>query len=125
VSSSAEYERTLVGPYNGYLRLDWQWQDAYLQGTSLGTAAFNYNTYHVQSQQTLNIRAGVRRDGVEVNFFINNATGAHAQLGNAGNGHGVCQANNATCSVYVTDNPFVSENFQHPRTIGAQVNYRF
>ncbi len=126
VSSSAEYERALVGPYYGYLRLDYQWQDAYLNGTSYGTAGYNANTYHVQSQQTLNLRIGVRRDGVEVNIFANNLTDAHAQLGNAGNGHTVCTtAGGPTCSAYVTDNPFVSEAFQRPRTVGAQVNYRF
>jgi outer membrane receptor protein involved in Fe transport len=126
VSSSAEYERALVGPYMGYLRLDYQWQDAYLNGTSFGTAGYNANTYHVQSQQTLNLRIGVRRESVEVNIFANNLTDAHAQLGNAGNGHTVCTAaGGVTCSAYVTDNPFVSEAFQRPRTVGAQVNYRF
>jgi 3-oxoadipate CoA-transferase alpha subunit len=40
----------------------------------------------VQSQQVLNTRIGVRREGVEVNMFVNNLTDARAQLGNAGNG---------------------------------------
>jgi outer membrane receptor protein involved in Fe transport len=129
-SSSIEYDRTLVGPYLGYARLDWQWQDAYLNGTSWGTAGFNPNTYHVQAQNTVNLRIGVRRDNVEVNVFSNNITNAHAQLGNAGNGHTVCSAPpaaaaNKSCTSYVTDNPFVSEAFQRPRTVGAQINWRF
>ncbi|MGZ3275691.1 MAG: TonB-dependent receptor [Caulobacteraceae bacterium] len=125
VSSSAQYDVRLMGPYSGFVRLDYQWQDAYLQGTSFGTAGFNYNTYHVQSQQQLGLRIGVRRDQFELDVFANNITNAHAQLGNAGNGHTVCTATSPTCATYVTDNPFVSEAYQRPRTVGAQINYRF
>lgn len=125
VSASAQYDVRLMGPYNGFVRLDYQWQDAYLQGTSFGTAGFNYNTYHVQSQQQLGLRIGVRRDAVEIDVFANNITNAHAQLGNAGNGHTVCAVTSPTCAAYITDNPFVSEAFQRPRTVGAQINYRF
>jgi outer membrane receptor protein involved in Fe transport len=125
VSASAQYDKQLWGPYMGYVRLDYQWQDAYLNGTSFGTAGYNFNTYHVQSQQQLGLRMGVRRDTFEVNVFANNITDARAQLGNAGNGHGVCSASSPTCATYVTDNPFVSEAFQRPRTVGAQINYRF
>ena len=126
VSASIQYERHLWMPgYDGYIRLDDQWQDAYIQGTSLGTSSYNFNTSHVQAQQTLNLRVGVRHDALEVNLFSNNITNAHAQLGNAGNGHGVCAVANATCSTYVTDNPFVPEAFQRPRVIGVQANYRF
>jgi hypothetical protein len=104
-----------------------QWQDAYLNGTSYGTSSFNPFTYHVQSQQQLNVRIGVRTQTFEVNIFASNLTDAHAQLGNAGNGKTVCNSatGGPTCSVYATDNPFVSEAFQRPRTVGAQVNYRF
>jgi outer membrane receptor protein involved in Fe transport len=126
-SASAEYDRHLWGDYDGYIRLDHQWQDAYLNGTSYGTSSFNPFTYHVQAQQTLNLRIGVRRDAMEINIFSNNITDAHAQLGNAGNGKGVCNSSlgGPNCTVYVTDNPFVSEAFQRPRTVGAQINYRF
>ena len=94
-------------------------------GTSLGTSSYNANSSHVQAQQTLNLRVGVRHNALEVSIFSNNITNAHAQFGNAGNGHTVCAVSNATCSSYVTDNPFVSEAFQRPRVIGAQANYRF
>jgi outer membrane receptor protein involved in Fe transport len=129
-SASAQYETALAGAYTGYARLDYQWQDAYLQGSGLGTGGFNPNTYHVQSQSLLNTRIGIRRDGVEFNIFINNLTDARAQLGNAGNGHTVCAAStaaapNPNCATYATDNPFVSIAIQRPRTVGAQANYRF
>ena len=127
VSSSAQYDRALTDKYMGYVRLDYQWQDAYLNGTSYGTGGFNPNTYHVQAQSQLGVRLGVRHDNVEVNVFANNVTNAHAQLGNAGNGQTVC--NSATggpnCTVYATDNPFVSAAYQHPRVIGVQANYSF
>jgi hypothetical protein len=111
----------------GYARLDYQWQDAYKNGSSYGTAGFNPNTYNVQAQSLLNLRVGVRRDKVELNVFVNNLTDARAQIGNAGNGKTVC--NSATggpnCTVYSTDNPFVSIAVQRPRQIGLQANYRF
>jgi outer membrane receptor protein involved in Fe transport len=126
-SSSVEYDRNITGPYNGYARLDWQWQNSYLNGTSYGTAGYNPFTYHVQAQNTFNLRLGVRREGMEMNVFVNNLTAAHAQLGNSGNGKTVC--NSATggpnCTVYNTYNPFVSVAYQRPRTIGVQLSYRF
>jgi hypothetical protein len=127
VSSSAQYEHNIAGAYTGYARLDYQWQDAYLSGTSYGTSSFNPYTYHVQAQSLLNLRVGARRDGLEVNVFVNNLTAAHAQLGNAGNGKSVCSSatGGPTCTVFNTYNPFVSQAFQRPRTVGAQINYRF
>ncbi len=127
VSSSAQYDFPLMASYMGYARLDYQWQDAYKNGTSYGTAGFNPNTYNVQAQSTFNLRVGVRKDQLELNMFVNNLTAARAQLGNAGNGHTVCNSatGGPTCTVYATDNPFVSVAYQRPRTIGVQANYRF
>lgn len=127
VSSSAQYDLPLQAGYTGYARLDYQWQDAYKNGSSYGTAGYNYNTYNVQAQSLLNLRVGVRRDKLELNVFVNNLTNANAQYGNAGNGHTVCNSatGGPTCAVYATDNPFVSIAIQRPRQIGMQANYRF
>jgi iron complex outermembrane receptor protein len=126
VSSSAQYDMHVIGPYNGYARLDWQWQDAYLNGTSYGTSSYNPNTRFVPAQSQISLRVGVRRDSMEFNVFVNNLTNAYTQLGNAGNGHSVCTAaGGVSCSAYITDNPFVSEAILRPRVIGAQFNYRF
>jgi iron complex outermembrane receptor protein len=129
VSGSAQYETRVWNNWNGYGRADYQWQDAYLNGTSYGTSGYNPFTRYVQAQQTLSIRVGIRNEKMELNAFVNNLTDARAQFGNAGNGKALCSTAAATtspaCTTYTQDNPFVSATYQKPRVIGVQANYRF
>jgi iron complex outermembrane receptor protein len=127
VSASGQYDTPLAGPYSGYLRLDYQWQDAYLTGTSYGTASFNPYTYHAPAQSLVNTRVGVRRDALEVSFFVNNLLGSRTMIGNSGNGKTVCNATTGgpNCSVFVTYSPLVNTSYQRPRAFGLQANYRF
>jgi hypothetical protein len=115
--------------WNGYGRLDYQWQDGYLNGTSYGTAGYNPFTRYVQAQQQLSLRVGIRNEKMELNAFVNNLTDARAQIGNAGNGKSLCSTAAATvspaCTTYTQDNPFVGATYQKPRVIGVQANYRF
>jgi outer membrane receptor protein involved in Fe transport len=122
-SASAQWDTKLMDKYDGYARLDYQWQDAYINGVSYGTASYNPFTRFAPAQSQLSIRVGVSRDKMEVNVFVNNLTDNRAQYGNSGNGRTLCSTAAATtspaCNVYTQDNPFVSTTYQKPRVIGV------
>jgi iron complex outermembrane receptor protein len=126
-SASAQYDRELFGPYNGYARLDFQWQDAYLNGPSYGSSNYNPFTRNAPAQSLLNMRVGVRRGDLEANVFVNNLADSRAQIGNSGNGKTVCNAatGGPNCNTYASWTPFVSSAYQRPRSFGVQANYRF
>ncbi|MEI9889915.1 MAG: hypothetical protein WDN45_04095 [Caulobacteraceae bacterium] len=62
-----------------------------------------------------------------MNVFANNNTTPMPSWATPSNGRSVCNSatGGPTCTVYNTYNPFVSEAFQRPRTVGAQINYKF
>ncbi len=62
---------------------------------------------------------------LEVNVFANNLLDGKDKIGNAGIGISGCRALNRTCSTFTQFTPFVNQNYQRPREIGVQVNYRF
>ena len=127
VSASAQWDQDLGASYDGYLRLDYQWQDAYVSGGSYGTSNFNPFTRQAPAQSQLNLRVGLRRQNAELNVFVNNLTNNRAMIGNAGNGKTTCNATTGgpDCTVYTNWTPFVSPSYQRPRTIGVQANYSF
>ena len=130
ISTSAQYDMTLFGKYDGYLRVDYQYQNQYAQGASFGSTGFNPLTRVSRARDQVNLRAGVRLGGVEVNAFVFNLLNAHAPITSAlgsglSNGRGLCSSTSTDCSVFSTFNPFVSETYQLPRRVGVQANYRF
>lgn len=111
-----------------YVRLDEQFQSSYLNGPGPGTGNYNPFTRSVPANDQLNMRAGFQMNGWDLNIFSNNILDEHEKIGNAGNGIGGCSAtagNVAQCSVYVLFNPLVEQQYQRPREVGIQANYRF
>jgi outer membrane receptor protein involved in Fe transport len=125
VNFTAQYDFEVMS-HNLYVRGDYQYQGPYLQGVSFGAANFNPFTRQVKAQDLFNLRAGVAFDRFDVNVFANNVTNSRDKIGNAGNGIGACTAaGGASCTAYGTFQPFVAQQFQRPRSIGVQANYRF
>jgi outer membrane receptor protein involved in Fe transport len=123
VSASALYERAVTHALTGYARLDAQRQSGYTNGTSYGTASYNYFTREVGPQTRFNLRIGGRFGDFDVNLFANNLFNARAKVGNGGVGRVGCGLSE-TCTSYAIFNPFVQQAYQPPRVVGAQVNYR-
>ena len=125
VNFTAQYDFEVMS-HNLYVRGDYQYQGPYLQGVSFGAANYNPFTRQVKAQDLFNLRAGVAFDRFDVNVFANNVTNSRDRIGNAGNGIGACSAaGGAGCTAYGTFQPFVAQQFQRPRSIGVQANYRF
>ncbi|MEO6338981.1 MAG: TonB-dependent receptor [Caulobacteraceae bacterium] len=126
ISTSAQYNMNLFGKYDSYLRVDYQYQNQYASGPSLGATGFNPLTRVTRARDTINLRAGVRLGGMEVNAFVQNLLDAHAPIGSGlANGRGLCSSTSQDCSVFSTFSPFVLQTYQAPRKVGIQANYRF
>ena len=132
VSTGGQLDRQLAQRLNGYLRLDYTFQNAYRSGATFGTSGYgsNYFTQNHPSIDQLNLRVGVRFDsGFEVNAFVFNLLDREKQLvqGLTGlsDGRSACSPTSLTCATYSGYNPFVSQLFQAPRRYGIQANYRF
>ena len=111
---------------DSYLRADYQYQGEYEQGSGYGTGNYNPNSQVIKATNTLNLRFGTRVKDFEVSVFANNALNSRDPVGNAGVGQTGCSSTGpADCSVYTLFNPFVSQSYQRPRSIGVQVGYRF
>jgi iron complex outermembrane receptor protein len=123
VSASAQYNRDLTANVNAYLRGDYQFLSSYLNGTSFGTSGYNYFTRNVPAVSYVNLRAGLRFEALDMNVYANNVLGDRQMIGNAGVGRVGCR--DVQCTSYATYTPFVTQAFQSPRVVGAQVTYRF
>jgi len=66
-------------------------------------------------------------NGWEVNAFVQNLLNSRDYVGSSGlaDGRVTCSAASGDCSTYTAYNPFVTQTFQRPRTVGVQANYRF
>ncbi len=117
VSFGATYNTAITANVDGYLRLDYQWQSNYLNGTSYGTANYNVFTRKADSQDLLNARAGVRFGDVDINVFHNNLLNCVTGSATRRHGKGACNAatGGPNCTVYTTWTPFVNQNYQRPR----------
>jgi outer membrane receptor protein involved in Fe transport len=131
ISGDAEYDFTVMGKWNAYVRADDQWQGAYTNGPSYGVSQYNPYTRYVGAQNILNARLGVRLEQWELNTFALNLLDSRQKVGNAGNGIGACNSPTSTvpggpgCTTYATWTPFVGQVYQRPRVVGIQANYKF
>lgn len=131
-STGAQFEQHLAGRLNGYLRLDYSYQNAYRAGPTFGASGYgsNYFTQNHPSIDQLNLRIGVRfANGLDVNAFVFNLLDREKQIvqGILGisDGRSACSPASTNCSTYSGYNPFVGQLFQTPRRYGIQANYRF
>jgi iron complex outermembrane receptor protein len=129
ISTSAQYDFTLV-KQNVYIRGDYQYQGGYQTPGTYGVAVYNPFTLNVPSWDTLALRGGVTFSNWDLNLYANNVLDSFQKLGNAGNGITGCAqpaavGGSPACTSYSTYNPFVTQNYQRPREIGVQANYRF
>ncbi|MFO1504572.1 MAG: TonB-dependent receptor [Steroidobacteraceae bacterium] len=113
--------------HRAYARLDYLFTASYLQGSSFGTGNYNPFTRDVPSTNQVNARLGVNIDRWDLSLYSSNLLNSRDKVGNAGNGRGGCNAatGGVGCTVYSLFNPFVSQQYQKPRTIGLQANYKF
>lgn len=121
----ARYDFFLFGS-DAYVRADYQYQGEYEQSSGYGTGNYNPHSNVVEATDMLNLRFGMHVKDVEVSVFANNALNSRDKVGNAGIGQTACSTTGpADCSVYNQFNPFVSQAYQRPRSVGIQVGYRF
>jgi iron complex outermembrane recepter protein len=128
VNASALYEQPLGGLGEGFVRLDWNYQNAYTSGATFGTTGWsaNYFARTNPSREIFNLRAGLRMDnGADINFFVNNLFNDNTQTTGFGDGRGSCTATSPTCATFGTFSPFVTQTFLNPRVFGVQMNYRY
>ena len=113
--------------HRAYARLHYLFTASYLQGSSFGTGNYNPFTRDVPSTNQVNARLGVNIDRWDLSLYSSNLLNSRDKVGNAGNGRGGCNAatGGVGCTVYSLFNPFVSQQYQKPRTIGLQANYKF
>jgi len=128
VNASAQYEHPLGAFGEGFVRLDWNFQNAYRSGATFGTTGWsaNYFARNNPAREIFNLRAGLRMEnGVDVNFFVNNLLDNDKQTAGFSDGRGSCTASSPTCATFGTFSPFVAQTFLTPRVFGVQMNYRY
>lgn len=120
-----------VGNLRSYIRADYQFQGEYTDGPSFGTGNYNPFTRYKDATDQVNVRAGVNLGAVEVNVFANNLLDSRDEVStgptSGGNGQTGCNAalGGEGCTVYTLFSPFVQQQYQRPRSVGVQANYRF
>ena len=128
INASALYEQPLGSLGEGFVRLDWNFQNDYTAGATFGTTGWsaNYFARHNPAREIFNLRAGLRMDnGVDFNFFVNNLFDDNTQTAGFSDGRGSCTATSPTCATFGTFSPFVTQTFLNPRVFGVQMNYRY
>ena len=115
-----------VGSFPAFLRADYQYQAPYLRGSSFGTITYQLSNRKVKEEDTLNARAGVTVQDVEINLYSTNVLGSKDMVGAGGNGRASClAAGGVACTAYGSFNPLVQQQFVRPRVVGVQATYRF
>jgi outer membrane receptor protein involved in Fe transport len=106
---NAEYSQTLLGKYDGFIRLDERYQSRW---PTPDPTAYGYDPGlpPLPEQKQLNAKAGVRFESLEVSLFANNLTNAHSLLALTHDALG---------------SPLYYGIAQTPRTIGVVANYRY
>lgn len=111
---------------SSFVRLDYNFQDAYKAGPTFGGNAYNPYTLNKPSNEVLNLRAGMTFDKIDLSIFANNLANSHDPVGNAGNGITQCTAAGGEgCTVFTGYTPIVAQPVQRPRTLGVQASYKF
>lgn len=125
-NASLRYDFDTLGQ-KAYVRLDYLYTGSYMQGSSFGTGNYNPFTRNVGATDQVNARLGIDIDGWNLNVYATNLLDSRDKVGNAGIGRGGCNAaaGGVGCTVYSLFNPFVSQAYQKPRSVGVQANYRF
>ena len=124
VSAGAQYDFT-VGKYAGFIRADYQFSSKYLGGFGPGVNGYSPDTRNLPSTQQVNARAGVVYSNWELNLFVNNLFDSKDPQGFGGGRSGCTPNTDAACGTFSSYNPFQSITTFRPRTIGAQLNYRY
>jgi iron complex outermembrane receptor protein len=134
ISASANYNMMMLGKYDSYLQVDYQWSSSYRLPGSFGVASWNPYVLNVGAVDNVSARLGIRFQNWDLNVFSNNLLNRLEKLGNAGNGITQCQATNLACTAtsgaggtaaFNSFNPFVNQLYTRPREVGVQANYRF
>jgi hypothetical protein len=119
---SAQYNFLVFGDRNGYIRADYQYQAKQNSRTAQNDPAnggyLPWATFQLPSTSQLEVRSGVRWNGLDVSLFCNNLTNSHPVLAQ-------------TASIKNSNPVFANEllDYQYstfrPRTYGVTASYRF
>ena len=114
-----------MGKYAAFVRGDYQYTAKYFGSFGPGVNGYSPDTRNLPSATQVNLRAGINIDKFDFNLFVNNLLDSTDTLGLSG-GRGGCTPNtDASCATFTSYNPFISATTFRPRTIGAQLNYRY
>lgn len=109
VAIGVQYDATLAGKYDAYVRADYQYTGKYDRNPGLPVSTYDPLTHTGDKTDIWNARAGVTVNRIDVALFVQNLTNSKDY--NA-KGHG-------QDTFRITGTTF------RPRTIGVQVNYRY
>ncbi|MDE1146478.1 MAG: TonB-dependent receptor [Azospirillaceae bacterium] len=106
---SGQYDFTLSDRYDGYARIDYSYAGPSPQQD---TQIYSYDPMLTVAPDisTINIRTGVKVDGTDVSFFVNNLTNTHPSLGAFHQFYG---------------SPLLTNSTLRPRTMGLTATYRY
>ena len=123
----AQYTYEASG-YSIYLRGDYEWKNAYQNGTGPGTTSYNPDTFSIPETHYANARLGSRFNGWDVSVFAKNLTNSQDILGYSGinlGRYGCSATTGAACSTYADMNPAIRAYTYRPREIGLTAIYRY
>lgn len=117
-----QYDRTLGGRFNGYLRGDYQYASSYHRTVGPGATGYTPDSYIAESTHIANLRLGVAWDRYDVSLFVNNLFDSHDKILRS-TGRSSCS--NLDCSAYATLNYLDVFNTFRPRSFGLTATYRY
>ncbi len=77
IAIGAQYDHTFMAKYDAYVRADYQYTGKYDRTTGVGTTSYNYFFHDGDVTRTINARAGVSVDKMEVALFVQNLTNSN------------------------------------------------
>ncbi len=102
------YTQPITSSMVGYIRGDMQHIGRYVRGAAFGSSGWNPLTRYGESRDTVQLRAGVRYEAVDVNLFVNN----------------LFNDKTPTNIVYGNFVPGLFYAAPNPRQVGLQITYR-
>jgi len=118
----AQYDFHFGGNYDAYIRGDYQYASAYPSTFGPGSTGYRPDQYTSPSTDYVTMRAGIRRDRLELSVFANNLLNSTDVLSRSGGRSG---CNNAACTAPRTNVPVFFDATFRPRTVGATLIYRY